>query len=103
MLRWLGYALVAAAIGWGIYLALTRYSGAAPVPAGPSTGTAEADDDAAARIFAGGTVEGANREMSLQFEIAGRIREMRVQPGSRVAKGDVLALLDPELSELKFT
>jgi RND family efflux transporter MFP subunit len=103
MIRWLGYALIAAAIGWGLYLALTRFSGASAAPSQPPSGTGAADGDAPSRIFAGGTVEGANREMSLQFEIPGRIREIRVQPGSRVAKGDVLALLDPELSELKFT
>ena len=84
MMRWLGYALIAAAIGWGLYLALTRLSGAA-VPVPPPAGAAEADQGTGSRIFAGGTVEGAQREMSLQFEIAGRIREMRVSPGSRVA------------------
>ncbi len=102
-MRWLGVALIAAAIGWGIYLALTRWMGTPAAPAQQPPGNAESADAAPLRIFAAGTVEGAQRELSLQFEIPGRIREMRVQPGSRVAKGDLLAQLDPELLELKFT
>jgi multidrug efflux pump subunit AcrA (membrane-fusion protein) len=102
-MRWIAITLIAAAIGWGIYLALTRHSGPPPAAAPQSGSAGEPADRGGLRIFAGGTVEGAQRELSLQFEIPGRIREIRVQPGSRVAKGDVLAQLDPELAELKFT
>ena len=68
----------------------------------PAASTA-ATADASLRIFAGGTVEGTHRELAMRFEMHGRIKEILVQPGSQVARGDVLAKLDPEVSELKFT
>ena len=54
------------------------------------------------RIFAGGTVEGAQREILLRFEVAGRLKELHVRAGDFVEKGSVLAELDAELWELKF-
>lgn len=54
------------------------------------------------RIFAGGTVEGAQREISLRFELAGRLKELHVRAGDAVEKGSILAELDAELWELKF-
>ena len=54
------------------------------------------------RIFAGGTVEGAQREIPLRFEVAGRLKELHVRAGDFVEKGSVLAELDAELWELKF-
>ena len=55
-----------------------------------------------AKIFAGGTVEGANREIPLRFELSGRLKELHVREGDFVEKGSVLAELDAELWELKF-
>jgi multidrug efflux pump subunit AcrA (membrane-fusion protein) len=54
------------------------------------------------RIFAGGTVEGAQREIPLRFEVAGRLKEIHVRAGDVVEKGSILAELDAELWELKF-
>jgi len=54
------------------------------------------------RIFAGGTVEGAQREIPLRFEVAGRLKELHARAGDIVEKGSILAELDAELWELKF-
>lgn len=54
------------------------------------------------RIFAGGTVEGAQREIPLRFEVAGRLKELHVRAGDIVEKGSILAELDAELWELKL-
>jgi len=54
------------------------------------------------RIFAGGTIEGAQREIPLRFEVAGRLKELHVRAGDVVEKGSILAELDAELWELKF-
>ncbi len=54
------------------------------------------------KIFAGGTVEGAQREIALRFEVAGRLNVVLVRAGDVVEKGSILAELDAELWELKF-
>lgn len=53
------------------------------------------------RIFASGFVEGASREVALQFEVAGRLKKLHVRAGDTVNAGTVLAELDPEAFELK--
>lgn len=50
-----------------------------------------------ALIFAGGVVEGAQREVPLQFEITGRILAIPVVEGEAVAAGQLLAQLDDRL------
>lgn len=54
------------------------------------------------KIFAGGTVEGAQREIALRFEVEGRLKDVHVSAGDFVEKGSVLAELDADLWELKF-
>lgn len=54
------------------------------------------------RVFAGGIVEGAQREIPLRFEVAGRLKEIHARAGDVVEKGSILAELDAELWELKF-
>jgi multidrug efflux pump subunit AcrA (membrane-fusion protein) len=103
MIRWIAAALIIAALGWGIYLAIAAFFGKPAAAAQDRAASAAAAADGPVKIFAGGTVEGSRRELSLRFEIPGRLKEILVQPGSRVAKGDVLAQLDPEIWELKFT
>ena len=46
-------------------------------------------------IFANGIVEGRQRELSLRFEMDGRLVQVDVEEGATVRKGDVLARLDP--------
>lgn len=46
------------------------------------------------KIFAAGTVEGAQRNMTLAFEIAGRVAVIPVEEGQPVEEGDLLAGLD---------
>lgn len=45
-------------------------------------------------IFAGGIVEGARRDIPLDFEISGRLASIEAREGARVKRGDVLARLD---------
>lgn len=53
------------------------------------------------QIYAGGIVEGARREMLLQFEIAGRIARINVKEGDLVDVGCVLAEIEADFWELK--
>ena len=94
--------LLIAAVGvgcWYAWSALARSSNA-------TTDEIEETDLSRAaeqsKIFAGGTVEGASREIPLQFEVAGRLKELHVCAGDFVEKGSVLAELDAEQWELKF-
>ncbi len=54
------------------------------------------------QIYAGGIIEGAQREISLQFEIAGRIEKINVREGDLVDAGCVLAQLEAGFCELKL-
>ncbi|HTI50556.1 MAG TPA: HlyD family efflux transporter periplasmic adaptor subunit [Planctomycetaceae bacterium] len=54
------------------------------------------------RIFAGGTVEGTQRETSLRFEVPGRLTAIHVREGDQVRAGDVIAELDAEVAEVKL-
>ena len=54
------------------------------------------------QIYAGGVVEGGQREVSLQFEIAGRIDRVHVREGDLVDAGSVLAQVEPTFWELKL-
>lgn len=51
------------------------------------------------RIFSSGTVEGTQRDVTLRFEVPGRVEVVHVREGDRVAKNDVLAQLDSETAE----
>lgn len=89
-------ALVLVAVGVGLIadpVMLTWLTGPKPavrVQAAP----ARTDDP---HVFAGGVVEGAQREVALQFEITGRIAVIPVVEGQTVAAGDLLAQLDDRL------
>ncbi len=61
-----------------------------------------AHKSAATRIFADGTVEGATRELSLRFEVTGRIKAIHAREGATVKAGDVLAELDSNLAEVQL-
>lgn len=68
----------------------------------PPASTAKTDsDEPARRIFASGTLEGARREIALQFEITGRLKAVTVRAGETVAQGTVLAELETDLLDLK--
>lgn len=54
------------------------------------------------RIFAAGIVEGARPEISLGFEVSGRLRSVRVQEGDWVRAGSVLAELETDDAELRL-
>ncbi len=101
-MRWFALTIAAATIGGGFYLTRPERFKSNSRALNAIAVTDAAIDDESARIFAGGTIEGAQREISLRFEIGGRLREVLVKPGDHVARGDVLAQLEPELWELKF-
>jgi len=90
-------ALVLVAVGVGLIAdpgMVTWLTGPKPVvrnvqPAPVRTGEAH--------VFAGGVVEGAQREVALQFEITGRVAIIPVVEGQSVAAGDLLAQLDDRL------
>lgn len=106
-MRWIGLLFVAGGIAAGVLIFRPEFTGLETEPSKAASGSAaEAEKSSSAgpvKIFAGGAVEGTHRELALKFEIAGRLKAVLVKAGDRVAKGDVLAQLDPELLELKFT
>lgn len=53
-------------------------------------------------IFASGTVEGAQRDVHLHFEIDGRLESIDVEEGAFVRKGDVLARLHADIWEQRL-
>lgn len=53
------------------------------------------------RVFASGFVEGAQREVPLQFEITGRLLKCLVEVGERVPAGKPLAELQADVLELR--
>lgn len=98
-MRWFALFAVAVAVGAGLQGTWPEWFGHRTASASGhgthKTGTANR------RVFAGGTVEGAQRDIPLRFEIAGRLKHMHVREGDHVEKGDVLAALDAETWELK--
>lgn len=101
-MRWVILALVSTTAGIGTYYAWPALCERSNGPARASAASAGLDDEDAPRIFASGTVEGSQREISLRFELEGRLKEIHVRPGDHVEKGDVLAELDADLWEQKF-
>jgi HlyD family secretion protein len=102
-MRWFVLVVVfAVTVTASMYLAKVNPTRSQTARARPlsAAGTTEAVDDS--RIFAGGIVEGAQREIALRFEIAGRIKAVPVHEGDLVRAGDVLAELDTEIEELKL-
>jgi multidrug resistance efflux pump len=47
-------------------------------------------------VFASGTVEGSQRDVSLRFEVTGSVETIHVREGAKVEKGDILAELDAQ-------
>jgi multidrug efflux pump subunit AcrA (membrane-fusion protein) len=100
--------LLAATIGTSAWYAWSVVSRSRQGTTGQFEGTGVVEESdagfvcAGSRIFAGGTVEGAQREIPLRFEVAGRLKEIHVRAGDVIEKGSILAELDAELWELKF-
>lgn len=89
-------ALILVAVGIGLIADPGIISRLSQPPTKARTATTPAPIDAP-RVFAGGLVEGTQREVSLQFEITGRIIAIPVVEGQTVAAGDLLAQLDDRL------
>jgi HlyD family secretion protein len=102
-MRWFALGFVAVSLGAGAFRVLPdllERSKAASVSAFNGPGTARTG---ARRIFAGGTVEGMQREIPLHFEISGRISRVRVKEGDVVEQGQILAELDAETWDLRLS
>lgn len=91
-----GFSLVQGRSSW-LRLAAISARGArvAPDPAAAGSGQASAGFESEHSIFANGVLEGRQRELSMRFEISGRLLAVRVEEGERVREGDLLAALDP--------
>ena len=101
-MRWSQLVLAAVAIAVGIGLAHATLNRARPGRASGHGTPQPAAEEQDVRIFAGGIVEGARPEISLGFEISGRLRKVRVREGDPVQAGDVLAELETEDAELRL-
>ena len=101
-MRWLFLLLISVSAAGAAYFAWPAVVALRKAPAAPDSTAMPPDDEDALRIFAGGIVEGSRREIALRFEIAGRLKELKVRAGERVEQGDVLAELDADLWEQKF-
>jgi multidrug resistance efflux pump len=66
-------------------------------PDSPPTAEASKPTEERRYIFAAGVIEGADREVVMDFEIGGRIVETPVYEGQTVNPGDLLARLDDSL------
>jgi multidrug efflux pump subunit AcrA (membrane-fusion protein) len=101
-LRWIGAAITAAAVIAAAWYVFTPGAAERPPTEHASEATAPSAARHVPRIFAGGIVEGAQREIGLHFEIPGRLKGVYVNEGDLVQAGDVLAELDTELQEVRL-
>lgn len=98
-LRHLGLLLGAFVVGAGGLLGedlWTASRGLNAVPPRPTFSEYHVGGRGQRLIFAGGTVEGTQRDISMRFEMTGRIETVHVREGDIVEKGDVLAELDSQ-------
>lgn len=91
----IGLGLAAATLIWTGTLRLPNWQSEAPRKSERSRDSR--DDDAL--VFAGGIVEGLNRDLPLQFEIPGRLKAVHVRAGQSVRAGEPLAELDSQMLE----
>ncbi|HEV3344953.1 MAG TPA: efflux RND transporter periplasmic adaptor subunit [Pirellulales bacterium] len=114
-MRWFTHFSIAATASAAVFFLLAALTPArslqiAPVGTdkiGETIGTGDetrvgTPQEKATRIFADGIVEGASRELSLRFEVAGRIKAIHAREGATVKAGDVLAELDSELADVQL-
>ncbi|HWB08489.1 MAG TPA: efflux RND transporter periplasmic adaptor subunit [Pirellulales bacterium] len=112
-MRWFVHFSVAAVASATVFVALAALTQAWSPPSAVETnktdGAVETNDElpaghnsASTRIFADGTVEGAGRELSLRFEVPGRIKAVYAREGTTVKAGDVLAELESDLAEAQL-
>jgi len=81
-----------------------------PTPAAPPGVVAASESERSApeetaptpQISADGIVEGANEELTLRFEVPGRIKVVHVREGDAVRAGNVLAELEMDAAELQL-
>lgn len=101
-MRWL--FLIVLPMGIGAFVAMTSPEkmpwlhnwsvGAAPAPEERETPAVAVNKRPL--IFASGIIEGAQRDVPLRFEIAGRLAKVNVNEGQQVKQGEVLAVLGTE-------
>jgi HlyD family secretion protein len=101
-MRWLGLFAVAVAIGAGIHGIWPGLFGHPIASASGAQPRSHGESKPGRRVFAAGTVEGAQRDVPLRFEVAGRLKHLCVKEGDHVEKGDLLATLESETWESKL-
>jgi len=100
--RWLPVAGFAFAVGICGFIVQRFWFGTSAEPVAarePAPATAPLPDP---HVFAGGIVEGAHRELTLRFEVPGRIKAVNAHSGDTVKAGDVLAELETDVAELNL-
>jgi multidrug efflux pump subunit AcrA (membrane-fusion protein) len=106
IMRWFIQVLIAAMVSASVFVALATLTPARSSPAAAVDARDEFEGtagDSSLRVFAEGTVEGAQREIALRFEVSGRIKVVHVLEGASVKAGDVLAEMESDLAELQLT
>ena len=93
-MKWFFLVSVSTAVGTGLLMTHDPYPGNAVTRPVGSTQRASTDRPQTDVLFASGIVEGACRNVPLQFEIVGRLVSLAVAEGDRVHAGDLLARLD---------
>lgn len=103
---WIGIVLVVAAVGYGVRGRLAESvpsGGAGRAPSAPAVqGTTRVQRRSIVHtITATGNVLPA-RQVDMRFSRAGRVQKVSVEPGQRVAEGQLLAALDDREPELAY-
>lgn len=103
-MKWILFLSLSTAIGATV--ALSREAGLGlgwAFPMSKATAASRPDlEQEPRKIFASGIVEGAQREITLNFEIDGRLVSLDVREGDTVEQGQVLARLDPSIWHTKL-
>jgi len=102
-MKWIAFLCVSTALGTGVVM---WQNGVLPLlrTGGPPNSVTQPDALGSSRrsIFAAGVVEGAKREVPLNFEISGRLLWLDVAEGDTVSKGRVLARQDTTVLRENF-
>lgn len=98
MMRWIVMLVIAAALFAMFYFADSWWRGAQGADAPAPSATA----DVARQIFAAGVLTGEFEEITLRFELPGRVLRVLADVGMHVKTGQVLAELESDERDLQF-
>jgi multidrug resistance efflux pump len=101
-MRWVVFVSICVPVAVCAFVAWTGLTGTHSAPSPVDLAIESEETVPAPRIFADGIVEGTHREISLRFEVPGRIKVVHVREGDAVAGGDVLAELETDIAALRL-